>query len=69
MSLDARTAPRRELGRLDTVCVLVAAVVVADTLGVVARGGAQTITWLAIVARLFFVPAGLVIAEPEPIAA
>jgi len=63
MGLDARVAPRRELGRLDTVCLLVAAVVVPDTLGAVARGGAQTITWLAIVAGLFFVPAGLVVAE------
>jgi hypothetical protein len=29
----------------------------------VTKGGAQTVTWLAVVARLFFVPAGLVIAE------
>ena len=36
---------------------------VLDTLGAVARGGAQTLTWLAVVAVLFFVPAGLVIAE------
>ena len=28
-----------------------------------AKGGAQTLTWLAVVAALFFVPAGLVIAE------
>jgi glutamate:GABA antiporter len=37
--------------------------VVLDTLGAVARGGAQTFTWLVVVAGLFFVPAGLVIAE------
>jgi hypothetical protein len=29
----------------------------------VARGGAQTVTWLAIVAWPFFVPAGLAVAE------
>jgi len=29
----------------------------------VARGGAQTLTWMAMVAALFFVPAGLVVAE------
>jgi amino acid transporter len=60
-----RPAPRarRELGRLDTVCLLIAAIVVLDTLGTVAKGGAQTVLWLALVAALFFVPAGLVIAE------
>jgi amino acid transporter len=58
-----RSKLRRELGRLDAFCLLVAAIVVLDTLGAVARGGAQTLTWLAVVAALFFVPAGLVIAE------
>jgi lysine decarboxylase len=58
-----RSKLRRELGRLDAVCLLVAAIVVLDTLGAVAKGGAQTLTWLAVVAALFFVPAGLVIAE------
>jgi amino acid transporter len=54
---------RRELGRLDTVCMLIAAVVVIDTLGAVASGGAQALTWLVVVALTFFVPAGLVISE------
>ncbi len=54
---------RRELGRLDTVCLLIAAVVVIDTLGAVANGGAQSLTWLLVVALTFFVPAGLVISE------
>ncbi len=54
---------RRELGRLDAVCFLIAAIVVLDTLGAVARGGAQTVVWLAFVSALFFVPAGLVISE------
>ena len=58
-----RSKLRRELGRLDAVCLLIAAIVVLDTLGAVARGGAQTLTWLAVVAALSFVPAGLVIAE------
>jgi hypothetical protein len=35
-----RSKLRRELGRLDAVCLLIAAIVVMDTLGVVARGGA-----------------------------
>jgi Amino acid permease len=58
-----RSKFRRELGRLDAVALLIAAIVVLDTVGTVARGGAQTITWLAIVAVLFFVPAGLAVAE------
>src|SRR4030095_15671810 len=58
-----RSRLRRELGRLDAVCLLVAAIVVLDTLGAVAKGGAQTLTWLVVVAALFFVPAGLVVAE------
>ena len=58
-----RSKLRRELGRLDAVCLLIAAIVVLDTLGAVAKGGAQTLTWLTVVAVLFFVPAGLVIAE------
>ena len=58
-----RSKLRRELGRLDAICLLIAAIVVLDTLGAVARGGAQTLTLLAVVAVCFFVPAGLVIAE------
>ena len=54
---------RRELGRVDAICFLIAAIVVLDTLGAVARGGAQTVLWLAFVSALFFVPAGLVISE------
>jgi glutamate:GABA antiporter len=58
-----RSKLRRELGRLDAVCLLIAAIVVLDTLGVVAKGGAQMLTLLAVVAVCFFVPAGLVVAE------
>ena len=54
---------RRELSRLDTVCLLIAAIVVIDTLGAVANGGAQALTWLLVVSLTFFVPAGLVISE------
>ncbi len=54
---------RRELGRLDTICLLIAAVVVIDTLGAVANAGAQSLTWLLVVSLTFFVPAGLAISE------
>jgi hypothetical protein len=36
-----RSKLRRELGRLDAVCMLIAAIVVLDTLGAVARGVAN----------------------------
>ena len=58
-----RSNLRRELGRLDTVCLLIAAVVVIDTLGAVANGGPQSLTWLLVISLTFFVPAGLVISE------
>jgi glutamate:GABA antiporter len=58
-----RSKLRRELGRLDAVCLLIAAIVVLDTLGAVARGGAQTVLWLMLVSAFFFIPAGLVISE------
>lgn len=54
---------RRELGRLDTVLMLVAAIVVLDTLGAVAVGGAQAFTWLAVAAVAFFLPAALIVSE------
>jgi glutamate:GABA antiporter len=62
-SLVERSKLRRELGRLAAICLLIAAIVVLDTLGAVAKGGAQTLVWLAVVAVLFFVPAGPVVAE------
>ena len=58
-----RSNLRRDLGRLDTVCLLIAAVVVIDTLGAVANGGPQSLTWLLVISLTFFVPAGLVISE------
>lgn len=54
---------RRELGRLDTVLFLVSAMVVVDTIGAIAVGGAQAFTWLVVLFVLFFVPSALVSAE------
>jgi amino acid transporter len=64
-SLDTGEPPalRRELGRLDAICLLVTAIVAIDLIGAVANGGPQSLTWLAVVAALFFVPAGLVVSE------
>lgn len=52
-----------KLGRLDTISLMIAATVVLDTLGAVALGGTQTLTWLLIVGLFFFFPAGMAIAE------
>ena len=43
--------------------MLVAAIVVLDTLGAVAVGGPQAFTWLAVAAVTFFLPAALAISE------
>lgn len=61
--IGSSTRLRQELGRLDTVLMLVAAIVVLDTIGAVAVGGAQAFTWLVVASVLFFLPAGLVISE------
>ena len=79
MSPESRTAPpgqlpttqqtselsklRRELGRLDTVLFLISAMVVLDTIGAIAIGGAQAFTWLVVLFVLFFVPSALISAE------
>lgn len=60
---DDRSRLRRELGRLDTVFFLISAMVVVDTIGAIAIGGAQAFTWLLVVAALFFVPSALACAE------
>src|SRR5262245_30553649 len=54
---------RRELGRLDALGLLVAGIAGIDLVGAIASGGAESLTWLLVVAALFFVPAGLVVAE------
>ncbi len=54
---------RRELGRVDTILFLIAAIVILDTLGAVAVGGGQALTWLAVATLTFFVPAALVVSE------
>src|SRR6476469_9875528 len=58
-----RAKLRRELGRLDTIFFLVSAMVVVDTIGAVAIGGAQAFTWLVVLFATFFVPSALATAE------
>ncbi len=60
---DQKTGLRRELSRWDTVLFLISAMVVVDTVGAIAIGGGQALTWLAIMFVLFFVPSALMTAE------
>jgi amino acid transporter len=54
---------RRTLGRFDAVAFVITAVVVLDTIGAVAVGGAQAFVWLALMGVLFLYPSALIIAE------
>jgi amino acid transporter len=62
-SIIERAKLRRELRRLDTVFFLISAMVVVDTIGAIAIGGAQAFTWLLVLFLLFFVPSALASAE------
>lgn len=54
---------RRELGQLDTIFFLISAMVAVDTIGAIAVGGGQALTWLVVLFALFFVPSALACAE------
>ena len=54
---------RRSVGRLDTTFLMLAAIVVLDTLGAVSSYGAQSFTWLVVLLVFFLVPYGLITAE------
>ena len=58
-----RSKLRRELRRLDTVFFLISAMVVVDTIGAIAIGGAEAFTWLVVLVLCFFVPSALASAE------
>ena len=54
---------RRTLGSVDALAFVITAVVVLDTIGAVASGGAQAFVWLAVMGLLFLLPSALVMAE------
>jgi glutamate:GABA antiporter len=54
---------RRSVGRLDTAFLMLAAIIVLDTLGAVSSYGAQSFTWLIVMIIFFLVPYGLITAE------
>ena len=62
-SVSERSKLRRELRRFDTVFFLISAMVVLDTIGAIAVGGAQAFTWLLVLFLFFFVPSALASAE------
>ena len=58
-----RTKFRRTVGRMDTAFLMLAAIIVLDTLGAVSSYGAQAFTWLVVMIVFFLVPYGLLTAE------
>jgi glutamate:GABA antiporter len=58
-----RTKLRRSVGRLDTAFLMLAAIIVLDTLGAVSSYGAQAFTWLIVMVVFFLFPYGLLTAE------
>ncbi|HYB17078.1 MAG TPA: APC family permease [Streptosporangiaceae bacterium] len=63
MATEERTKLRRSVGRYDTAFLMLAAIIVLDTLGAVSSYGAQAFTWLVVMIVFFLVPYGLVTAE------
>ena len=60
---EERKKLRRSVGRLDTAFLMLAAIIVLDTLGAVSSYGAQTFTWLIVMVIFFLLPYGLLTAE------
>jgi glutamate:GABA antiporter len=58
-----RSKLRRTVGRLDTAFLMLAAIIVLDTLGAVSSYGAQSFTWLIVMVVFFLFPYGLITAE------
>ena len=55
---------QRNLGRQDIIFLTIAAVISIDTIGQIASsGGAQALTWTAVIVLTFLVPYGLMMAE------
>ena len=60
---EERRKLRRSVGRMDTAFLMLAAIIVLDTLGAVSSYGAQSFTWLIVMVVFFLVPYGLLTAE------
>ncbi len=62
-AVEERRKFRRTVGRLDTTLLMLAAIIVLDTLGAVSSYGAQAFTWLIVMIVFFLIPYGLLVAE------
>lgn len=62
-AVEERSKFQRSIGRWDTAFLMLAAIIVLDTLGAVSSYGAQAFTWLIIMVVFFLVPYGLITAE------
>jgi glutamate:GABA antiporter len=62
-AIQERSKLRRTVGRMDTALLMLAAIIVLDTLGAVSSYGAQAFTWLIIMVVFFLFPYGLLTAE------
>ena len=60
---EERSKFRRSVGRYDTAFLMLAAIIVLDTLGAVSSYGAQAFTWLVVMVVFFLFPYGLITAE------
>ena len=60
---EERSKFQRTVGRWDTTFLMLAAIIVLDTLGAVSSYGAQAFTWLIVMVVFFLVPYGLITAE------
>jgi len=60
---EERSKFRRSVGRWDTAFLMLAAIIVLDTLGAVSSYGAQAFTWLVVLVVFFLVPYGFITAE------
>ena len=62
-SQERRKLKRSVVGRWDTAFLMLAAIIVLDTLGAVSSYGAQAFTWLIVMIVFFLLPYGLLTAE------
>jgi amino acid transporter len=63
MSLEEKSKLIKSLGRFDMLFFTICALVGLDTLGQVSGYGAQTFTWLIVLALLFVLPYALLMSE------
>ncbi|MEU9112275.1 APC family permease [Streptomyces sp. NPDC048483] len=60
---EQRSRLHKDLRRLDVLFFLICTLVGLDTIGSVAAAGPQGLTWMAVLALVFFLPYGLLVAE------